>query len=97
MFSFNLLKNYRTYYTFEKRYYVIDQSSRLVCLCVCVSVCLSMCLSVSTIVARWLDLATQYYVRVLLLTTARQCNLFKVLCPKVKVIWVISMISYFGP
>ena len=84
-------------YTFEKRYYVIDQSSRFVCLsvcvcvCVCVSVCVCVCvcLSVSTIVARWLDLATRYYVRVLLMTTARHSNLFTVIRLKVKVIWVI--------
>ena len=68
-----------------------------VCLSVCLSVCVSVCVSVGTIVARWLDLATRYYMWVLPMTTARHCNFFMTIRLKVKVIWVIEMITHFGP
>ena len=49
---------------YEKRHYVIDLKmfDLPVCACVCLSICLYVWLSVKTLVARWLDLTTQYYV-----------------------------------
>ena len=58
-------------------------------------VCLSVCVSVIRIVTRWLDSATRYNVRILTLTTAQHCNIFKMIRFRFRLIWTIGTKSHF--
>ena len=58
-------------------HYVLTKASMLLCLCVSVylSFFLYMCLTVTAILARWLNLATWYHVRLIPFTRPGECNI----------------------